>query len=255
MNPVFTVDCLQGQTLLITGASSGLGRDAAMALAGCGARLVLAGRDADRLAAAQAALPGAGHGIEVADLSDADAAADWVKGVATRLGGLNGIFHAAGIELVRPVRLSKQAQIDEVFASSLMAALGIARAAAQKNVMADGASLVFMSSVAGQRGTAGMAVYSAAKAAIDGMVRSLACELAPRAIRVNALAAGAVVTAMHSRLTATLGPDAVADYEKKHLLGFGKPDDVSQAAMFLLSPASRWITGTTLVVDGGYMVR
>lgn len=255
MSTVFTADCLQGQTLLITGGSSGLGRDTATALAGCGARLVLAGRDADRLAAALAALPGSGHSTETVQLSDADTAADWVKAVATRVGPLNGIFHAAGVELVRPVRLSKNAQIDEVFSSSVMAALGIARAAAQKNVMADGASLLFMSSVAGQRGTAGMAVYSAAKAAIDGLVRSLACELAPRAIRVNALAAGAVVTAMHSRLTATLGPDAVADYERKHLLGFGTPEDVSQSAVFLLSSASRWITGTTLVVDGGYMVR
>ena len=255
MTKTFDKQCLDGQTVLVTGASSGLGRAAALMLAQCGARLVVAGRNADRLQATLSSLPGPGHSMEIADLVEADAVADWVRDVATRAGGLQGIFHAAGVELVRPMRLTKSAQIDALFASSVTASLGIARAAAQKNVLTDGASLVFMSSVAGHRGTAGMVAYAAAKAAVDGLVRSLTCELAPRAIRVNALVCGAVVTEMHARLTATLGPEAVADYERKHLLGFGRPDDVSQATVFLLSPASRWITGTTLVVDGGYMVR
>lgn len=251
----FSADCLRDCAVLITGASSGIGRATAVALATAGARLVLSGRDMARLQTTLDALTGSGHTIEVAELSGADVTADWVKAVSTRQGGLHGIFHAAGIEMVRPVRLTKQTQIAEVFDSSVHAAFGIARAAAQKGVLADGASVVFMSSVAGQRGTAGMTAYSAAKAAIDGLVRSLACELAPRSIRANALAAGAVVTEMHQRLVGTLGPEAVAEYERKHLLGFGTPQDIAQAALFLLSPASRWVTGTTLAVDGGYMVR
>ena len=255
MSNIFDANALTGRTILVTGASSGLGRATATLLAQCGARLVVAGRDGVRLAATLASLPGAGHASELAELSDADAVAEWVKSVSVRIGPLDGVFHAAGIELVRPARLTKKALIDELYASSVMAALGIARAAGQKAVFADGASIVFMSSVAGQRGTAGMVAYSSAKAAINGMVGSLACELAPRRMRVNSLSAGAVVTEMHERLTATLGPEALADYEHKHLLGFGTPQDVAQAVLFLLSPASRWITGTTLVVDGGYMVR
>ncbi|MDC6130107.1 SDR family oxidoreductase, partial [Burkholderia gladioli] len=134
-------------------------------------------------------------------------------------------------------------------------AFGIARAAARKGVMEDGASLVLMSSVAASTGQVGMTAYSAAKAGIEGLVRSLACELAPRRIRVNAIAAGAVRTAMHERLTRGSPDEAVAAYESSHLLGFGEPEDVAGAALFLLSGASRWITGTALAVDGGYRVR
>lgn len=100
-----------------------------------------------------------------------------------------------------------------------------------------------------------MTAYSAAKAAVDGMMRSLAVELAPRGIRVNSIAAGAVETAMHGRLANTLPSAAMEAYEAKHLLGFGRPEDVASAAVFLLSPAARWITGTTMVVDGGFTVR
>ena len=100
-----------------------------------------------------------------------------------------------------------------------------------------------------------MAVYSAAKAAVDGMVRSLACEFAGRRIRVNAIAAGAVQTAMHERLMRGATDDASASYAASHLFGFGEAHDIANAALFLLSPAGRWITGTTMVVDGGYLCR
>lgn len=255
MKTIFDSQSLAGQTVLVTGASSGLGRDVARLLASLGARIVATGRNAERLLSTLALLPAGEHASEIATLDSADAAADWLKGLVGKYGPFTGIFHGAGIELVRPIRLTKSAQIDELFGSSTFAALGLARAAAQKGAMTDGGSMVFMSSVAGQRGTAGMVTYSAAKAAIDGLVRSLAAEMAPRGIRVNGLAAGAVETEMHERLAATLGEAGLADYRQRHLLGFGRPEDVSNAAAFLFSDASRWITGTTLVVDGGYLVR
>jgi NAD(P)-dependent dehydrogenase (short-subunit alcohol dehydrogenase family) len=112
-----------------------------------------------------------------------------------------------------------------------------------------------MSSVAGSSGQAGMSAYSAAKAAVDGMVRSLACEFAPRRIRVNAIASGAVRTPMHDRLMHGAADDVVGSYENRHLLGFGEPDDIAHAAAFLLGPAGRWVTGTSLIVDGGYLCK
>jgi NAD(P)-dependent dehydrogenase (short-subunit alcohol dehydrogenase family) len=149
----------------------------------------------------------------------------------------------------------KQAQLNDVLGSSLFAAFGIARAMSAKNALVDGGSIVFMSSVAGSTGQVGMTAYSAAKAGIDGLVRSLACELAVKKIRVNSIAAGAVHTAMHDRLTKGSGDEATLAYSQSHLLGFGQAEDVAQAALYLLSPLSRWVTGTTMVVDGGYMVR
>lgn len=252
---MFARESFAGANILVTGASSGIGRATARLLADCGARLVLNGRDGQRLDEAVAALAGEGHAALPSSLDDADQTADLVKSASQSHGPFTGIFHCAGREFVRPMRMMKRAQIDELFAAATFGALGIARAASQKDVVAEGASLLFMSSVAGMRGTAGMVGYSAAKAAVDGMVRSLAAELAPRGIRANSLAAGAVQTEMHERLSATLGTEALSAYELRHLLGFGRVEDVANAAAFLLGAASSWITGTTLVVDGGYSVR
>jgi NAD(P)-dependent dehydrogenase (short-subunit alcohol dehydrogenase family) len=165
------------------------------------------------------------------------------------------VFHGAGVELIKPARMTRQADLDNVLCGSLYAGFGIARAVSQKNTMQDAGSVVLMSSVAGSTGQVGMTAYSAAKAAIEGLVRSLSCELAARTIRVNAIAAGAVETAMHARLTRGSGEAATAEYARSHLLGFGTADDVANAAVFLLSGASRWITGSVMAVDGGYMVR
>jgi NAD(P)-dependent dehydrogenase (short-subunit alcohol dehydrogenase family) len=251
---VFTPHCLEG-TYLVTGASSGIGLATAVQIAEAGGRVLGTGRDDSRLAALLAKLPGSGHRTAAIDLQDADQVADWIKGTAATDGELAGIFHAAGIEFIRPARLVKQSNLNEVFRSSLYASFGIARAAGAKGVVRDGGSLVFMSSVAGQTGQAGMTAYSAAKAGIDGMVRSLACEMAARRIRVNAIAAGAVKTSMHERLLRTGGENMNVEYERSHLLGFGEAGDIASAVVFLLGPASRWITGTVMAVDGGYMVR
>ncbi len=252
----FSADLLSGRTVLVTGASSGIGRAVAQQVASLGGKVVASGRDAGRLDALIAGLPGQGHTAAPLALQDADQVAEWGKSVAERCQGLDAIFHGAGIELIRPVRLTKAAQLQEVLASSLFAAFGLARAAASKGVMREsGGSLLFMSSVAGMRGQAGMTAYSAAKGSIDALVRSLAVELASRHIRVNSLAAGAVRTEMHGRLTRALGPEAEAEYQARHLLGFGEPRDVSDVALFLLSDLSRWVTGATWVVDGGYSIR
>ncbi|SFC06767.1 SDR family NAD(P)-dependent oxidoreductase [Massilia yuzhufengensis] len=252
---VYSDTYLAGGTWLVTGASSGIGRETAMLVAACGGRVIAAGRDAARIDEAVAALPGSGHLAVSFDLHDVDATADWLKALAVQHGPFSGVFHAAGVEAIRPVRLLRQQQVQDVMGASLFAALGIARAMAAKGAMLDGGALVFMSSVAGAAGQAGMAAYSAAKAGIDGMVRSLACEFAPRAIRVNAIAAGAVRTPMHERLARGATGAAMDAYEQQHLLGFGAAADVAHAAAFLLGPAGRWVTGTTMVVDGGYLCK
>jgi NAD(P)-dependent dehydrogenase (short-subunit alcohol dehydrogenase family) len=248
-------DALKGMTFLVTGASSGIGKATAVLLSECGAQVVVHGRDEARLNRTLSELKGAGHMASVAALENADQTNDWLKGVLEQSGPLTGVFHSAGMELIRPARMIKQAQINDVFGSSVFAAFGIARAMSAKNALVEGGSIVLMSSVAGATGQVGMTAYSAAKASIDGLVRSLACELASKKIRVNSIAAGAVHTAMHERLTHGSGDAATQAYAQSHLLGFGQAEDVAHAALYLLSPASRWVTGTTMVVDGGYVVR
>jgi NAD(P)-dependent dehydrogenase (short-subunit alcohol dehydrogenase family) len=138
-----------------------------------------------------------------------------------------------------------------VFGAGLRGAFGLVRALLKKSAMHDGGSMIFMSSFSSVRGKQGMSAYCAAKAGLDGMVRALALEVASRRIRVNSIVAGAVETEMHQSIVADINEEAVEDYRSRHPLGFGQPEDVANAAIFLLSDASRWITGSAMAVDGG----
>ncbi len=241
-----------GRKIVIAGASSGLGRAAALGLADAGAELVLLGRNEERLR--DVAQRTGGHRWMPVDLTSDDAADEAIRAIAAD-GPIHGIFHSAGTSLVAPMRLTKTGQIRELFGAAVFGALGVARAISRKNVMHDHGSAVFMSSVSALRGRRGMVAYSASKAATSGMVRSLAVELADRHIRVNAITAGAIETEMHHDFANSVSEEMVRNYRNLHPLGFGTADDVANAVMFLLSDASRWITGIDLPVDGGYAAK
>ena len=249
---VFRPDCLAERRVFVTGASSGLGRATAIGLSKLGAHVAICGRDEGRLAETMAQLGGQGHLSIPATIADTDATADLVKDVAKRFGPLHGVFHAAGISLTMPVRMTRQSQVDDTFGPSVFGAFGIARAAGQKNVMAERSSVVLMSSISAERGHNGMMIYSAAKSAVHGLVRSAAVELAPKGVRVNAIIAGAVYTEMYAREVDRMGPDWIAGVGAKHPLGFGETDDITNAVAYLMSDAGKWITGTTMTIDGGY---
>jgi NAD(P)-dependent dehydrogenase (short-subunit alcohol dehydrogenase family) len=255
VNPIqaFADQCLLDRVLLVTGASSGIGRACAIAFSEAGAKVILTGRDQLRLEETKSLLAAGGHGVLAADFANADAAADLVRDAARQHGGIDGIFHSAGTFSVLPVKVTKQRHLDVAFNASVFGAFGIARAAANRNVMRDGGSIVFMSSVAGQRGSSGLTAYASAKAAITGLSRSLAAELAPRRLRVNMIVASTIETEMHERTLSNADMDYVEMNRARHPLGFGSPADISNAALFLLSDASRWVTGSSLIVDGGYL--
>jgi NAD(P)-dependent dehydrogenase (short-subunit alcohol dehydrogenase family) len=244
---------LKDKRILVTGASSGIGAAAAILFAKAGAKLTVSGRHADRLKGTVVSLAGKGHSSLLLDLEDTDGIAKAIKTHCKEYGALNGMFHAAGVESIKPINIIKDKDLQSVFASSIGASLMLAKAMTLKGVKAEGStSLVFMSSVAGAIGQPGLSAYSASKGAVDAAVRSLAAELAPKQIRVNSLVAGAVQTDMHARITKDLPEQSIKDYADKHLFGFGEPSDIACAAQYLLSDASKWVTGTSLVVDGGY---
>lgn len=255
MNQIFAPRLLSGKKILVTGASSGIGKATSLILSSYGAELLITGRNAARLNATALEASKASCTPVIMNLDNFEDISNWAFNVAQKYGPFDGVFHAAGEALIKPMRLVKLKDYEHVFNPSLMAAVALSSALLKKSSMNDGGSIVFMSSVAALTGRQGMGLYSASKAGIDGLVRSLAIELASRRIRVNSLAAGAIDTEMHEQIKQTTNADTMAAYESLHPLGFGNLSDVANMVVYLLSDASRWITGTILTVDGGYSAR
>jgi len=241
-----------GRIFLVTGASSGIGRETASLLSRLGARVLLVGRDPARLEQACAALEGSGHLWIVKDLAETDTISTWLKSLTQEVGPLDGLVHSAGVHSVWPLPSVNPDRIASVFAINVNAAFGLVKAYRQKGVCAGFKSIVLLSSVVGLVGQAGVSIYSASKGAVIALTKSLALELAHEGIRVNCIAAGLVQTELTERLAKTLGSQRTAEVTAMHPLGLGRPSDVASAVAFLLGESSRWITGSALVVDGGY---
>lgn len=164
----------------------------------------------------------------------------------------DGVVHCAGKEDICLLHSASEARWDRTMAGA-RGAMALLSAVAQRGVMRAGGSVVLISSVAAHRGAAGMAAYSASKGAIEAMARSAARELAPRHIRVNVVAPGAFRSPMHDRVSTPMAEATRARYAEMHPLGVGNVDAVVDAVKHLLSPAARWTTGSTMVVDGGFL--
>lgn len=245
MTPPFS---LAGKRILITGASGVLGTAVAEAASAAGARLLLTGRRQEVLSELAGRLDAE---AEAFDLSDLSRLPEWIKSKAS-LEPFDGLVHAAGIQIPRPVRLLELAEFETVIHTNLTSAFMAAKGFRQKGVTRPGGSLVFLSSVMGTVGQAAQTSYCASKGGLDSMTRALALELARDALRVNTIAPGLIESVISGRLKNTLTEQQYQAVIDMHPLGLGRPADVAHAAVFLLSDAARWVTGTSLVVDGGY---
>jgi len=248
INPL---DCT-GKTILVTGASSGIGREISILLSELGAKIVLVGRDYGRLVITLERLSGEGHLIVSRDLMDVDSISLWLKQLSSEIGPMSGLVHSAGVQLVSPVRAISTQQFEETMRLNVTTAFSLTKGFRQKGVCTSPACIVFLSSTMGQVSRPGLAAYSASKGALSGLTKSLALELAKEKIRVNCIAPGWVKGEMTDKAFSTMTPDQITYVEKLHPLGLGEPRDVAYAAAFLLSDSGLKITGTTLVIDGGY---
>ncbi len=239
---------LTGKRILITGASSGIGRQISITCAQAGAQLVITGRNQVRLEATAAELAGEGHLHIVADLAQP---ADLERLVA-EAGVLNGLAHSAGVSRLIPFRMVNQAHLDDTFASNTYAPILLTRNLLAKKQLAPNGSVLWIASIASHVGPMASAAYAASKAALMGAMRSLGREVSKQGIRVNCIAPGYVRTPLIEGLQG--GGGNMDDLLDLAPLGLGEPEDVAYAAVFYLSDASRWITRTYFVIDGGLTI-
>ncbi|MBA3888904.1 MAG: SDR family oxidoreductase [Gemmatimonadaceae bacterium] len=243
---------LSGKRVIVTGASSGIGRATAVVLGQLGAELVLVARRQDALEETLGMLEGTGHVAACYDLTEVDGIPAWLKGVAAARGvPFDGVVHAAGLSTAIPIRILNRSRMEDLMVLNVYASLALVRGMAAKGVGADAASLVLVSSVSGLAGALGHSVYSASKGALHAMVRSAAKELAPRRMRINCVAPAWVQGPIMDVVQDIQG-DGFAKVAERQFLGAISPEDVATSAAYLLSDATRTISGTTLVIDGGW---
>lgn len=244
---------LIGKTIVVTGASSGIGRQCAITCSKMGARVVLIARNEQRLSETLSEMEGDGHKLISADLTEFNKLNGIVEWIVAITGPIDGVVNCAGISATMPLKLMNDAIMDDFFKVNVFSAIELTRHICHiGHVRKEGASIVFLSSVMSVRGERGKSLYSMTKGALVSGVRSLATEYARRAIRFNCISPGAILTPINRDLPHMKNPEARAALEAKHLLGLGQTDDVANACVFLLSDASRWITGQNIIVDGGY---
>ena len=241
---------LSVQAALVTGASRGLGRAMAQALARNGAKVALFARSADKLAETLAEITAAGGTAEVyvGDMLDAKRIDEVVEAVAEKWGGLQILVNNAGITRDTLIPRMEDSDFDDVIATNLRGTFLFTRAASRIMMRQRYGRIINIASVSGLMGNPGQANYSASKAGIIAMTKTVARELAGRKVTANSVAPGFI----ESEMTAALG-DLVTDEAKKRIPAkrLGTAEEVATAVLFLASPAASYITGCTLTVDGG----
>lgn len=247
---------LENKNILITGASSGIGRQCAIDCSKMGAKVVLIGRNEQRLAETLSKMEGEGHLIVAYDLTKFDKLQVIVKDIVSKIGPIDGALHCAGISTTEPLKLTTPERLEEFFKANVYSTILLSKEVCKiNNYNKEGASIVFFSSVMVVVGESMKSSYALTKGALISGMRSLACEYAKKKIRFNCVCPGVIETPINANQPYMKDPVLRAEFESKHLLGIGQCSDVSNACIYLLSNASRWVTGQNLIVDGGYTVR
>lgn len=245
---------LEGKTILVTGASSGIGRQCAIDCSKMGAKVVVVGRDQERLNSVISEMGGQGISYSF-DLAKINGISELISEIVSKCGKLDGFIHAAGIEVTNPVKLSNTTDYESLFRVNSLSAFEIVKNLCGIKTFNKGGSIVLISSISGVIARKGLSAYAASKGALMSAARVMALEMASREIRVNTISPGTILTPMMQKAI-----EAMSEEDKKKRiegfpLGLGKTTDISNACVFLLSDASRWISGQNLIVDGGYTAR
>lgn len=241
---------LEGKTILVTGASSGIGQKTAIECSKMGAKMVITGRNEERLSETFSMLEGAGHIQRLAELTSQEDINSLIEGLPT----LDGLVLCAGSGITKPFQFCTREQFDKVFNINFFAPVELLRLLVKKKILIKSSSVVFVSSIGGVRSfNPGNGVYGASKAALNSTMKFCAVELAPKKIRVNSVNPGMVHTKLINPSTIS-AEQLQLDMEKYPLKRYGETIDVALGIIYLLSDASSWVTGHSLVIDGGLTI-
>lgn len=242
---------LAGKTILVTGASSGIGRATAIECSRLGALVIVTARNEKRLKDTFDALEGEGHHMLICDISnDAD-----IDNLVALLPEIQGVVNNAGFTQLLPVNFIKADVFEQLLRVNTVAPICLMQKLLKKKKLKAGASIVFTSSLAGLGYTTpGNSMYTASKGAISSFIKNAAIELASKQIRVNAVCPGMVNTSILDCGTVTK-EQLQADMKNYPLGRYGEPNEIAWQIINLLSDASKWITGTNVIIDGGYSIR
>lgn len=248
MGAAYNPFSLEGKTILVTGASSGIGRATALECAKMGARLVVTGRDEKRLNEVYCNLEGTGHLQIKADLSKEED----IQRLAKEVPVLDGCVNNAGYNVMSLIPFIKKDDLDGILDVNLKAPIELTHYLVKNKKMAKDSSIVFTSSISARgRNSVGNSLYSASKGGLSAFMKNAALELAAKRIRCNAVLPGMVETPLKEGKSAITEEQWEANRQLYPLKRFGKPEDIAYGIVYLLSDASSWVTGTELVIDGG----
>lgn len=241
---------LLGKTVLVTGASSGIGQAVASQCSKMGARVIITGRDKNKLYKTFCLLDGDSNLQITADLTNEED----VNNLVTEIPSLDGVVYSAGNIKIKPLSFINSEDLEYVYKANTFSSFILTKILLKKKKLNKGASLVYISSISSFHNSPGRAIYASSKAALTSLMRSCAVELSEKNIRSNAIHPGMIETNFIDT-----GTFSTEDYKKEleqyPLKRYGCPDDVAYAVLYYLSDASSWVTGSSLVVDGGRMLK
>ena len=240
---------LKNKVIFVTGASSGIGKAIAIECSKMGAKLIISARNQERLSDTLSLLEGEGHQMIIADLSNDESLNTIVETIDEKL---DGVVQCAGFTISKPFPFFSKEEIENIMRVNFESPVILTQLLLKKKKIAKKASVVFISSISGVLCSAVAATfYSASKGAINGIVKGLAIELAPKKIRVNCVNPGMIDTNIFE--SGTISEEQLKEDIKRYpMKRYGTPEEVAHAVIYLLSDASSWTTGSNLVIDGGY---
>lgn len=246
---------LENKVIIVTGASSGIGAQCAIDCSKMGAKVVLVARNEERLQQTLNQMEGDGHLVKSYNLNDLDGIKSLVASITSEIGKIDGFIHAAGIEITKPIKLLTPEDYETVYRTNALAGFEFVRQLSSIKNTNNGASVVLISSISGVIGRGTVAAYAASKGAMISATRTMSVELAKRNIRVNCVSPGTILTPMMQNVLDNMDEETRAKRVDGFLLGLGETTDISNACIYLLSDAAKWVTGQNLIIDGGYTAR